>query len=332
MRPRIQLPKDESIHRSYDGEWWYFNGFLNGKRRYAFMNCLFRVKGDKVKVPFLGLPIKELFFSHSILFDLTNRKIHTETLPMVILSKDSFQKKELFIDYHGLFQNNSADYEIARQGNAMRIKNKFLDLSCEQTKKALFEGGGGFVDLGKKKTYYFSYTNLKAAGYVGKDRVEGKAWHDRQWFNLNSADEDAWVWFSVQMANDTELVCIKYKEKKYAYLLHRDNKQESCRASFTPAGMAWKSPVSGLAYELEWEITVKNYVMKTQPIIKECEVNFGIISYWEGPITVWVNGKKERGFMECVLPNQPTLVDLTLKKGEQELFEWIKKFKNHRLR
>ncbi len=184
----------------------------------------------------------------------------------------------------------------------------------------------------RKKTYYYSYTNLETTGYVGKDRVKGKVWHDRQWFNLTAADDDAWVWFSIQMSDNTELVCINYQGKRKAYLLHPDNKQENCEVSFTPAGKIWKSPVSGLAYELEWEIKLKNYIIKTRPIIKECEVNFGVVNYWEGPLTVWVNGKKEQGFMEYVLPNQPTLVHLTLRKGEQELLELIKKFKHYRLR
>jgi predicted secreted hydrolase len=332
MKPRIRLPKDESIHRNYDGEWWYFNGFLEGKHRYAFMHCLFRMRGEKIKLPLLTLPIKELFFSHSILFDLTKRRIYRETLPVVIPSEDSFQKKDLFINYHYLFQKDLADYEIARRENILRIKNRFLDLSCTQTKSPLLEGGTGFVDLGKKKTYYYSYTNMKAVGYVGKDRVRGKVWHDRQWFNLNSAGDDAWVWFSIQMADNTELVCANYKGRKYAYLLHPDNRQESCRVKFTPAGKVWKSPVSGLIYELEWEISIKNYTVRTRPIIKECEVNFGVVNYWEGPLEVLVNGKRERGFMECVLPNQPTLINLSLKVGEQDLFRWIKKFKSRRLR
>lgn len=151
MKPRITLPKDESIHRSYDGEWWYFNGFLKGERRYAFMNCLFRVKGKKVKIPFLKLPIKELFFSHAILFDLKNKKVHAEILPIVVPSRDSFQKKDLFINYHSPFRKNFADYEIARWGKILRIKNRFVDLFCRQTKKPLLEGRAGFVDYGKKK-------------------------------------------------------------------------------------------------------------------------------------------------------------------------------------
>lgn len=332
MKSKIKLPKDESIHRNYDGEWWYFNGFLKGKRKYAFMNCLFRVRGEKVKVSFLKLPIKELFFSHSILFDLKNKKIRRETLPIVVISEDSFQKNDLFVNYYYPFRKNFADYEIARQGEILRVKNRFLDLSCRRTKQPLLEGGAGLVELGSKKTFYYSYTNLEASGYVGKDPVKGKAWHDRQWFNMTSDNDDSWLWFSIQMSDNTELVCISFKERKYAYLLHPDNRQESCRVKFRPTGKVWKSPISGLTYELEWEIKLKNYLIKTRPIIRECEMNFGVVNYWEGPLEVRVNGKKEQGFMEYVLPNQPTLIGSTLRKGEQELLEWIKKFKHRRIR
>lgn len=332
MKSKIKFPQDESIHKNYDAEWWYFNGFLKGQHRYAFMNCLFRVKGEKVKVSFLKFPVKELFFSHSILFDLENKKIRAETLPLVIVSEDSFQKKDLFINYYYPLRKNFADYEIAKQGSAYHIKNRFLDLSCRPTKPPLLEGGSGLLDLGRKKTFYYSYTNLKASGYVGQDAVTGRAWHDRQWFNLSAVNDDSWIWFSIQMSDNTELVCVSYKDKKYAYLLHPDNRQENCRVTFKPIGKIWKSPISGLTYELEWEIKLKNYVIKTRPLIKACEMNFGVVNYWEGPLAVSVNGKKAQGFMEYVLPNQPTLVSSTLKKGEQELLEWIKRFKNSRLR
>ena len=87
-----------------------------------------------------------------------------------------------------------------------------------------------------------------------------------------------------------------------------------------------------MVYELEWEIRVKNYIIKTRPIIKECEINFGVSNYWEGPLEITVNGKRAQGFMEYVLPNQPTLMSSTLKKGELELLGWLKRFKNHRSR
>jgi len=327
MKQRITLPKDESIHRSFDGEWWYFNGFLKGKHRYAFMTCLFRVKGKKVRLPFLKVPVKELFFSHSILYDLENKKIIREMLPIVVLSEDSFQKKDLFINYYFPLRKNFTDYEISRQGEELRIKNRFMELSCRQTKKPLLEGGAGFMNYGREKTYYYTYSNLEAAGVVGKDMVKGKVWHDRQWFNLNSVRDDTWVWFSVQMFNNTELVCCNFKGKKFAYILHPDSRQESSGVSFKPTGNIWKSPISGLSYNLEWEIKLKNYIIKTRPMIKECEMNFGIINYWEGPVDVRVNGKKAQGFMEYILPNQPSLVSSTIKKGEQELLEWIKQFK-----
>jgi len=329
MKPLIKLPEDESIHRDFDCEWWYFNGFLKGKRDYAFMNCLFRVKGEKVKISLFKLPIKDLFFSHSILFDLKSKKVSAEMLPIVIVSDDSFKKEGLFVNYRYPFRKNSAGYEIARHGDFLRIKNRFLDLSCRQTKKPLFEGENGLVTLGKKKTFYFSYTNMEASGFIGKDPVKGKVWHDRQWFDINQTGYDSWVWFSIQMPDNTELVCARCNDEKYAYLLHANNRQESCEVTFKSSGRGWKSPVSGLTYKLEWEILLKNYVIKTRPVIKKSEVNFGVVNYWEGPLVVSVNGKEARGFMEYILPNQPTIIESTLRKGGQELFSLIKRLKRH---
>ena len=33
-------------------------------------------------------------------------------------------------------------------------------------------------------------------------------------------------------------------------------------------------------------------VIETKPIIKDCEMNHGFISYWEGPVEVKHKGKK----------------------------------------
>jgi len=63
MKP-ITFPKDELAHNLIT-EWWYWNGNLwdSQKRRYSYMNCLFKVNPKKVKFPFLkGVPFDTYFF------------------------------------------------------------------------------------------------------------------------------------------------------------------------------------------------------------------------------------------------------------------------------
>ena len=323
---RVKLPEDEFLHKNKAIEWWYFNGFLYSKKnKYAFMTCLFKADMDRVNLDFLKIPFIETnYFSHTLLYNLKTKKVEKEILPIVFLSEDSFKRKEFMINYFYPLRMDFLNYEIARNGENLRIKTKFFDLNAKEKKKPLFENGSGFIDLGVKSTYYYTYPNLEIEGFVNGEKVRGKAWHDRQWSNKGFM-KDSWTWFSIQLSNNTEIVCFDYDGKKMATISYPNNKQETCEAEFTPLGNVWKSEKTGIAYDLEWKIKVKNFVIKTKPLIKSCEMNFGLLNYWEGPLDVRVNGKKEKGFMELLAKNQPNFFTLA-KKEEEMLLKKLKKY------
>ena len=78
----LKFPKDEQAHNSVI-EWWYFNGHLKDKQnnKYSYMNCLFRANLSKVNIPFLKkIPLKTMYFSHSILTDIKKQKSFPEIL------------------------------------------------------------------------------------------------------------------------------------------------------------------------------------------------------------------------------------------------------------
>lgn len=325
MERKVNLPKDEQIHKDSAIEWWYFNGFLNGKKnRYAFMTCLFKADKDKVNLNFLKLPLKTIYFSHSILYDLKKKTVKKEVLPVVILSEDSFSKENLLINYVFPIRKKFTNYEISRYEDKMKIKTDYFDLWASQKKKPMLEGGKGYIDLGEKSTYYYSYSNLNVMGYVDNEKVSGKAWHDRQWSNKGFM-KDSWLWFSFQMSDNTEIVCFDYKGKKMASILYPNGKQEESEVSFIPIGKAWKSPGSKIEYNLSWEIKIKNFNITTKPIIKNCEMNFGFLNYWEGPLEVKCNGKKALGFMENLAKDETKTLG-KLYRLEKNLFESIKNY------
>lgn len=322
MKKRVKLPADEQPHKDQVIEWWYFNGFLKGKREYAFMTCFFKADGTKINLPLLNFPVKNWYFSHTLLYDLKKKNIRKEILPVVLVSDDSFKRKELFVDYHSVF-NNSLNYEIARQKHELRIKTGFFDLLLNQKKKPLLEGGSGLLNLGEKKTYYFSYSNLDAEGFVENDKVTGKAWHDKQWSN-KGFKKDSWLWFSLQLKNGTEIVCFDYKGKTMATISYPDNHQKTVSAEFKPAGNPWKSKDTGVLYHLRWKIKAGEFIISTKPFLEDCEMNFGAISYWEGPIIAVVNRKKARGFMEQVANKKNFNFLGLVNKAEKEIINELK--------
>jgi predicted secreted hydrolase len=314
---KVHLPEDELPHKGTAIEWWYFNGFLKGKSRYSFMTCLFKADRDKVNLKFLKVPVKTVYFSHTLLFNLDTKEVKKEVLPFVIVSDDSNASGTLDIDYYYPLRRNYFNYGIGRVGKDIRLKTRFFNLMLKQKKKPLLEGGTGYIDLGKKTTYYYSYSNLKAEGFIGKEKVKGTAWHDKQWSRQGFTD-DFWIWFSIQLHNDTEIVCFNYKGKKMATISYPNNRQETLPAEFTPIGKPWKSPDTGLSYTLSWNIRIGKYRISTRPLIDDCEMTFGFINYWEGPLAVTVDGRRADGFMEYVAEGSKDLKGF-FRNGKKQL-------------
>ncbi|MFA5777880.1 MAG: lipocalin-like domain-containing protein [Candidatus Paceibacterota bacterium] len=323
----IKFPEDESAH-DYIVEWWYFNGHLKDKQgnEYSFMDCLFRVDVKKVKIPFLSkIPFKTSYFSHSLLSDLKNINFEHRITPLSLVSDDSFSKSLLYINYiNPTVKNSYTNCVIEKKDESTyQLKNEDIDLKLISTKKPLLEGGNGFLDLHSKTTYYYSLTNLKTEGRIKvKNKwidVTGKSWMDHQWADT-AYSLDKWDWFSIQLDNDTEIVCCVYDDGKvktcFADISYADGSQENYKEiEVIPLEKHWVSTKSKAIYPLAWKIKIpaKNINLNLTTKIDNQEMLFGSINYWEGPLQVdgIFDGKKARGvgFMELVgYPSQYTNV------------------------
>ncbi len=317
MKP-IKFPEDELSHKHII-EWWYFNGHLEDENhnKYSFMNCLFKADVKKVKIPFLAkIPIKILYFSHSILSDIKHKAFYPTIDYISTISKDSFSKPLLFINYTTPVFFDDYFNQVIEETEKFKyyIKTENMDLTLTSVKEPLLEGGNGYIDLNSKKTYYYSLTNLKTEGTIkiGNEsiKVKGKSWMDHQWANVTHSN-DKWTWFSIQLDDDTEMVCFEYDDRKVktylASISYPDNRQEHINeVKFTPLGIKWTSPKTKAEYVLSWKIEIpsKNIDLEVKPLIKNQEMTFGTINYWEGPLTVkglFDNKKvKGSGFLELV--------------------------------
>ena len=314
----IKFPQDESSHDSIV-EWWYFNGHLKDKNgsEYSYMDCLFKVDVKKVKIPFLSkIPLKTSYFSHSLVSDINNKKFQHRIAPFSIVSDDSFSKSLLHVNYiNPEIKNGYTNCAIEKTDESKyHLKNEVADLILSSVKKPLLEGGRGFCDLNSKATYYYSLTNLKTEGRIKiKDKwveVAGKSWMDHQWADVGYS-KDRWDWFSVQLDNDTEMICFMYDDgKKKTYLAdisYPDGRQEHLdKVEIMPLEKKWASPKSKAVYPLLWKIKIpeKDIHLILSARIENQEMLFGSINYWEGPLLV--NGVFEDkkvngvGFMELV--------------------------------
>jgi predicted secreted hydrolase len=322
----LVFPKDESCHNAVI-EWWYFNGHLRTEsgREFVFMHCLFKADPKKVALPFIEkMPVHDFYFAHSLISDIDKKTFKPSVFLYPELDKDSFKKEKLFIAAGKDFV-----FENIKDGE-YHFKNAELDLILTSQKDPLLIDGKGWIDLGIKDTYYFSFSDLEAKGKIktedGIESVSGKVWMDRQWSDGGYHPEDKWTWFSIQLENGLDVLCFEYGDKqktRSATVYLPDGKQVFTRnVSFEPFGMTWKSPETKAAYELEWLIDIPELKLKIRTVPKNSnqEIIFGNINYWEGGLSIeaQMDGSKIKGvgFLEMVgVPMHESLAKIYLEKG-----------------
>ena len=343
QRP-IQLPEDMNPHDAIT-EWWYFNGRLADARgnQYSFMNCLFRVDVKKVNIPYLKNFIGHLpspkygAFAHSVMANLTKGESYKDIQNVSLVSRDSFSKSLFFVNYIDPMSLASGFVvgEIAEtKPNVFHVRTKWADLTMESRKHPMLEGGKGFITVRGRQSFYYSLTDLRTKGsiFVG-DRwvsVTGRSWMDHQWADVAYA-KDQWTWFSIQLDDGTDLMCVEYADKKGKDRLvdvqdARGHATHYDHAVFSHDDRIWKSKTTNAAYPLSWTIAVPegNIELMTFANLYDEEMIFGSINYWEGPITVtgMIGKKKVKGvgFMELAgYPSDYNFLILAGKKLNREI-------------
>ncbi|MFA6423951.1 MAG: lipocalin family protein [Candidatus Magasanikbacteria bacterium] len=341
----VQFPKDELAHKNIV-EWWYVNGFLNGQKgeRFSFMNCLFKVDNKRSKLPLLSrLPVKTVYFFHSIISNLDTGEKETFVAPYCIISRDSFTKELLNINFlveskpilfGGYVNYLLEEYALFKYN----LKTEALNLNLVYNKPPLLEGGKGYLKLHDKSTYYYSLTDLTAQGTLKfKDKlyqVTGKAWMDHQWADT-TYNQDRWNWFSIQLDSGLDLMCFEYisgvKSVYHTTLIYPDGKQKyTDKIEIKAEKRKWKSRRSGNSYFLDWKIKIpeENIDLTVKAILSDQEVGFNAINYWEGATKiegkVGTHSVSGNGFMELVGEYSPWGSLAFIKNTAWEAFDKIK--------
>jgi predicted secreted hydrolase len=322
----VRFPRDHQAHDTII-EWWYFNGHVKDKKgkRYGFMDCLFKVDVRRVNVSFLNkLPFKGfipswpyVYFSHSVVSDVSRQKNEKSVQNISLVSRDSFLRERLFVNYiDPLIFRGYVNSEIAETDQSrFHVKGDLLDLDLVSRKKPLLVGGKGLVTVASgKSTYYYSLTDLRAQGslMIGGKRmeVEGGAWMDHQWADTPYS-KDAWTWFGIRLDNGADIMCVEYDDRASKtscadIIDKRGRAVHGRRVAFTPGTDTWKSAKTKAEYPLSWIIDIpeERISIKVRSLMTDQEMIYGAINYWEGPVDVeGVMGRKKvkgEGYMELV--------------------------------
>ncbi|MBU0598255.1 hypothetical protein KKF61_04680 [Patescibacteria group bacterium] len=305
----LSFPGDELIH-NHSIEWWYWNGHLQDRqgRKYSYMNCLFHAKLKEVQFPFIrSVPVDKIFFSHSLLSDISRKKFIAHVDFINLMSRDSFRRPLLFINYANPILVDGFLNKVMERTDQQtyHIKNENVDLQLVSTKKPLLTGGQGYVRLMPgRSSFYYSLTNLRTSGFItvknNRIPVTGQSWMDHQWANVKYI-KDRWTWFSVQLENNIELVCYEYGHSsntvKQASIILQNGRQFHTKDIHISSGNnKWTSPKTKAEYPLEWFVEIPEYKIKIRLCanLSRQEMVYGTINYWEGSLTVSGNMGNKR--------------------------------------
>ncbi len=286
----IEFPRDDGGHDT-SIEWWYFTGNIQTEvsERLGFEFVIFRARPGGA----------EGYVSH---FAVTSP------------DREDFAYDQRIVGAEGV-AGDAAALDLNLQGWTMRGENGnftlqadmpgyAINLNLATQKPAALHDGDGYIDYGNgTASYYYTWTRLKVSGTVAindvEQRVFGEAWMDHQWGDFATYQEGGWDWFSIQLANNNDLMLYVVRGPNGEFLRVDGTLVDPAgNATYlgaddftiTPTG-AWTSPATSTTYPSGWQIEVPsaNIALTVAPILEEQELDTrrttGVI-YWEGAVDV----------------------------------------------
>ena len=315
----ITLPADHAAHPDYKTEWWYYTGHLRSRdgRRFGFQLTWFRAGLTAEQQAESRFKAKTVYFAHFTVTDKEGREFR-------------FAEK---VSRGGSYDNAGADDRVLRTwlgdwkleglGSMfyMSASDDSMALSLIGTprKPAILHGVNGYSQKGREATnasMYYSLPRVAVVGVLTLDgeaiEVEGDAWMDHEFGTSQlDADQIGWDWFSLQLANNEEVMVYGLRRRDGSYDEHASGAYVLANGTRVPLSLKdyrievldrWKSPKSGATYPSKWRITIpsQNFSATVTPYVADQELrteNSVRITYWEGAVSVDAtrNGAKVAG-------------------------------------
>ncbi len=316
----VKLPTDLSAHSNVQTEWWYYTGHAETEsgNKFGFELVFFKRRTDLDKFSLIPLRLfgNPIYFAHFAITDYRHKQFryaHRKS------SNGFFDPPASASEKH--FHLRLGDWSLRESQNAHILRSTIGDgvifeATLKPKKKAVLNGiakdGVSFKDEGEASRY-FSYTRMEMEGDVTwhgeTEHFKGSAWMDREFGTWTPTEKQkGWDWFSVQLDNETELMCYQLrsgtnavsefssgtfveKNGQFTPLSHEDFKIE-------PTGY-WKSPHSGATYPSGWKLSVPKFEIEltVNPVIEDQELDTRgttMIVYWEGACEVSGTVKNEQ--------------------------------------
>ncbi|NLH47164.1 MAG: carotenoid 1,2-hydratase [Myxococcales bacterium] len=258
-------------HMEFPQEWWYFNVHLMDEkdRRYGLMIAFLKT-GQILGSLTLVRHEKHFSMQQPGLVEL-NPETLTVAGPSTTLRQLDPGKYE---------------YEFALEHPLAEIK-----LKMKANKKPLPVGGAGLIDMGPGgESYYYSLTNLSVEGEGeirgSKVKLQGKGWMDHQWGNWNDRDFDQWHWYSIQLADQTEIMIFEFRRHSKMLnpvcdIYYPDGTTKH-NLPFTISSLgSWVSPRTTRSWSVGWRIRLPSEELDLQ-VLPDQEDQEVTDALWEG--------------------------------------------------
>ncbi len=297
--PPMRFPQDEAPHR-YLTEWWYYTGHLSGQdssgkaHAYGFELVIFQnLRADFPPVYAAHFAISDIM-AGAFHYDQRLAQEPQAAIPNGTssagfhLALDDWTMQGL--NGHDQLQASMKDYQIA--------------LNLQASKAPTLHGDHGLISLGLLGfSYYYSRTRMAVTGTVSDHGtivpVTGLAWMDHQWGNFLTLTGGGWDWYSIQLADETEMMMYFIRDPAgrvtATYATHVDKAgHESVLAAqdFTSRAIgSWESLVTHATYPSGWQVRVKSLALSLtlMPLLRDQELVTTAttgVAYWEGAVAI----------------------------------------------
>jgi predicted secreted hydrolase len=312
---RYQFPRDHGSHDRFRTEWWYYTGNLAAKdgRSFGYQLTFFRrgMPPEEIETLPSKWSITQLYLAHFAVSDLGKGRFrYVERLSRAGLGKAGAETGRLHV-WIDRWRAEAMDRDTAARSAGRQILEASdgelsIVLTVVPEKPLVIHGTGGISRKGaasEQASHYYSFTNLATTGTItiGDESFEvtGSSWMDHEFGSADlSPDLVGWDWFSLQMADRTELMLYRLRRADgsadpVSSGTFVDRQGQGHALSFNDFTLDpvsfWTSPVSKARYPQKWRLAIpsRNLSLELVPRMAEQELRTDRstqVTYWEGAI------------------------------------------------
>jgi predicted secreted hydrolase len=301
----LSFPTDHYAHPDFQTEWWYYTGHLQTDtgERYGYQVTFFRFGlRDRQKTTPAQPPLfTDLYMAHFALSDITGKKFTFRER----INRGIDEKAGAATDRYRVWNE---DWRVEADGDQhvihVRDRGIQLRLTVKSTKPPVLHGRNGLSQKGEgegRASHYYSLTRMHTEGELvvndRKHKLRGLTWMDHEFgSNQLGPDQVGWDWFSIQLADQSELMLYIIRRKdgspdpySSGTLVRADGTTKHLVLNDFRIEILdrWKSPRSGATYPMKWKVAVPSEQIELDivPEFPDQELithRSTRVSYWEG--------------------------------------------------